>query len=352
MSHILAMRFSALGDVAMTVPVIYSFAVHYPQHDITILTANRFSPLFDLMPKNVHFLGVDLSLYKGINGLNRLYKEVSATKFDAVADFHDVLRTKFIRTRFILDKKPISVIDKGRAEKRRLTRKHNKDFEQLLNSPERYARVLAELGFPTEISFRSIFNDKQENIEETEKIIGKKNGKYWIGIAPFAQHKGKIYPTELMEQVIEHFSRSNDTKIMLFGGGATERNICESWANKYDNTISLVGKSNLKTELDIINKLDVMLSMDSANMHLASIVGTTVISVWGATHPYAGFMGWNQSTDNAIQINMSCRPCSIYGKKPCLRGDYACLRDIAPKIIIERITDCLKKGKINASTQI
>ena len=77
-----------------------------------------------------------------------------------------------------------------------------------------------------------------------------------------------------------------------------------------------------------MSHLDVMLSMDSANMHLASLTGIPVVSVWGATHPMAGFLGYNQDPENVIQIDLECRPCSIYGNKPCQRGDYACLQNI------------------------
>ena len=91
-----------------------------------------------------------------------------------------------------------------------------------------------------------------------------------------------------------------------------------------------------------MSHLDVMLSMDSSNMHLASLTGTPVVSVWGATHPYAGFMGWGQTEEYAVQIPLDCRPCSVYGQKPCLRGDYACMRNIAPEAIVEKVEKVLK----------
>jgi ADP-heptose:LPS heptosyltransferase len=86
-----------------------------------------------------------------------------------------------------------------------------------------------------------------------------------------------------------------------------------------------------------MSHLDLMLSMDSANMHLASLTGVPVISIWGATHPYAGFMGYGQNPDNAIQTSLPCRPCSIYGNKPCMSKDYACLNDIRPETVLEKI---------------
>ena len=92
-----------------------------------------------------------------------------------------------------------------------------------------------------------------------------------------------------------------------------------------------------------MSHLDTMVSMDSANMHLASLTGTRVVSVWGATHPYCGFMGWQQKEEDAVQINtLSCRPCSVFGNKPCHRGDFACMNNILPEEIIQRIEDGLQ----------
>ena len=89
--------------------------------------------------------------------------------------------------------------------------------------------------------------------------------------------------------------------------------------------------------------LDVHVSMDSANMHLGSLVGKDVISIWGATHPYAGFYGYRQRPDLAIQTCLPCRPCSIFGNKPCYRGDWACLNTIEPEQVIKKINDYLKE---------
>ena len=165
----------------------------------------------------------------------------------------------------------------------------------------------------------------------------KASDEKWIGIAPFAKHDGKIYPIELQEQVVAYFAEKSNIRVFLFGGGSKEKAIFEEWVNKYPTLTSMIGKLTMSQELQLINQLDVMLSMDSANMHFASLVNTPVVSIWGATHPYAGFMGWNQKEENAVQKEMPCRPCSVFGQKPCLRGDYACLREITPQQIIEKI---------------
>ena len=76
-------------------------------------------------------------------------------------------------------------------------------------------------------------------------------------------------------------------------------------------------------------------------MRRAPMVNTPVVAVWGATHPYAGFLGWKQLPVNCVQLTMSCRPCSIFGDKPCYRGDYACLYDIRPEQVIQKVEGVL-----------
>ena len=100
----------------------------------------------------------------------------------------------------------------------------------------------------------------------------------------------------------------------------------------------MAGKLSLKEELLKIAGLEIMISMDSANMHLASLVGTRCISVWGATHPYAGFLGYGQHEDDVIQVkDLTCRPCSVFGDKKCYRGDWACLHEINIQQIMDKI---------------
>ncbi|WP_282917911.1 glycosyltransferase family 9 protein [Porphyromonas macacae] len=344
MAHLLIIRFSALGDVAMTIPAVRSLAIQYPELKITVLTRKSWEPLFSSgLPGNVSVTGADLSgKHKTFKGLQALYKQLKAKDIDAIADFHGTLRSVYLSIRFRMAGIAVSTIDKGRSGKRKLVRKKHKKFKPQKNSFERYADVLAKLGYPVELDFTSIYDEGKGDISQIVSITGEKNGAKWLGIAPFAKHVGKIYPIELQEQVVAYFAAQKDIKVFLFGGGKKEQEIFDSWTAKYPTVSSMIGKLDMQKELNLISYLDVMLSMDSANMHLASLVNTRVVSVWGATHPYAGFMGWHQKESDAVQIDMSCRPCSVYGKKPCHRKDYACLYDISPKQIIEKVEEVLK----------
>ena len=331
MKKLLIIRFSALGDIAMTVPVVHDLAVQYPDLEITMLSRPMAAPLFEQLPKNVHFLAADLKgRHKGMLGLERLRKDYHLEDFNYIADFHNVIRTICLRLDNQLRGQHVAVIDKGRKGKRALTRQKNKVFVQQATSFERYAKVLEQLGFPIKPQFvkldYSAFCEKQKALNET-----------WIGIAPFAKHPSKVYPLEKMEEVIKALSQRENTTIFLFGGGEEEKRQITELCAKYPNVQAAQSQQGLKGELALMGQLDAMLSMDSANMHLASLVGTRVVSIWGGTHPYAGFLGWNQKPSDCIQLDLPCRPCSVYGNKPCFRGDYACLNGITPSQIIEKL---------------
>ncbi|EGJ70528.1 glycosyl transferase family 9 [Bacteroides coprosuis DSM 18011] len=338
MARILIIRFSAIGDVAMTAPIVHSLALQYPELEITVLSRNFLQPIFKEMPSNVKFLGADLKgEHKGIAGLNKLFKELKKYKFDYVADFHNVLRSKYLGLRFKLEGVPVATVFKGRAGKRKLVRRNNKVFVRQKSLFQRYTDVLEYLGFPISANFDSIFGEGKGDFSKIKEVVGDKNQK-WLGIAPFAQHKGKIYPIEKMEKVLAHFANEKRVKIFLFGGGAKEKAVFDEWVKKYPSVMSMIGKFDMEHELILMSYLDLMLSMDSSNMHLASLVNVPVLSIWGATHPYAGFLGWKQLPTNTIQIeDLPCRPCSVYGQKECYRKDYACLNRIEPQVIIDRI---------------
>ena len=220
MARILIIRFSALGDVAMTIPVIHSLAVQYPQHEITVLSRAVWQPLFQGLPANVGFVGADLTgKHKGLWGLNSLYSELKAMHFDYIADFHHVLRSKYLCLRFRLANKPVASICKGRAGKKKLVRRHDKVMENQKSSFRRYADVLEKLGLPVLLNFSSIYGEGKGDFAEIEPVTGPKEDQKWIGIAPFAKHAGKIYPLELQEQVIAHFAANPKVNVFLFGGG-------------------------------------------------------------------------------------------------------------------------------------
>lgn len=341
MAEILIIRLSAIGDVAMTVPVIYSAAKANPEDSFTVLTQAFLMPVFMHRPSNVEVIGINTKASeKSLGGLLRFASALVRYDYDLVLDLHDVLRSMIIRTMFRLKGKPVYVLDKARKERNRLTREEGKELKQLRPMIDRYVDVFRKAGLKYQESFNSLYEKHPADLSAMQAIAGVKTGK-WLGIAPFAKHRGKIYPIENMEHVVEKLSQREDLSIFLFGGRGYEEAILEQWEYQYPRVKSVVGKYSLDSELALISELDILLCMDSANMHFASLVGTRVVSIWGATHPYAGFYGYRQQPDDIIQLDLPCRPCSVFGEKSCCRGDWACMAQISPDRIIEKVLSAL-----------
>lgn len=339
-NHLLVIRLSAMGDVAMAVPVLKALEKQYPTLKITVLSKPFLKPLFDGL-KNVSFYAAEVDRkHKGFFGIYKLFKELKSFDIDAVADLHNVLRSKILRSFFKLAMAKVTFVDKGRSEKRALTQSKNKVFKQLKTTHERYADVFRNLGFDLDLSSPE-FPPKKELTPEILEITSTKNTK-WIGIAPFATYKTKMYPLDLMEEVISELSQQ-PVKILLFGGGKKEIELLENLANKFPAAINVAGKLKLNQELALISNLDNMVSMDSGNAHFAAMLGINTITIWGITHPFAGFSPFNQPFENSLLPDLKKYPnipCSIYGNKVC-EGYDDVMRSISPKTIVKKVLDTL-----------
>ena len=338
--RLLIMRFSAMGDVAMTVPVIYALASQHPSLRITVLTRTKLAPLFSWLPANVQVKGIDFDENDGIIGLTKLYNSLRDSNFDAVADIHDVLRTKYLRTCFLMNGTRVVSIDKGRDEKKELIG-CGQTHKPLKPMMQRYADVFRALGFELDLSKKVSPDLRSEDFKPVYAVSGRKQiGDVWVGVAPFAAHPQKVYPIDKMQKVVEALA-AKGFKVFLFGSGQNEVDEMRKWTS--ENVICTFDKlGGLYNEMLLMSKLDIMISMDSANMHIASIFGTPVLSIWGATHPKAGFSGFGQKEESEMQLDLPCRPCSIYGNKPCQYGDLRCM-DMAPEDVVKRLLSLIGK---------
>lgn len=338
--HVLVSRLSALGDVAMTIPSLYNACRANPDTKFYFLTRPRQTELFVNAPANLTLLAPDLKQYRGVAGMWRLARKLRRDfAIDTYLDLHDVLRTQLLRTFLSLQGVKCRFIHKERRKKHLLTRSRSKVLVPLIPTTQRYEDVYRRAGIHLADDFRSLFGrDKGSPLEFVDVSGPKREGEKWIAIAPFAKHSGKIYPFEEIAKVAEYYAAKENYKIFIFGFGREENEKIATLSRRFPNVVNMAAAGlGMGAELALLSHCDVMLSMDSANMHLASLVGLRAVSVWGATHPYAGFMGWGQKEEDAVQLDMTCRPCSVFGDKPCLRGDYHCLRGISPRMIIARM---------------
>lgn len=328
----------------MLLPVVRALLERYPHLEIILVSRPWAKELFAEFPQ-VRCVHVDLKgVHKGVRGMWRLARELHALRpYSAIADMHAVLRSFilcfFLRLLTLGTRTPIAHLHKGRKEKRALTKPRHKEKRQLMHTVERYARVLERVKYPVKVS-RSGGGTTPCALPErvTEALLSSPRA---VGMAPFAQHVGKCYPLEQMGVVLHTLVERGYTP-WLFGGGKTERAHMAQWKQQLPSIVVVPEwQLSLREEVAVMGHLPLMVTMDSANMHLAAWSGTRVLSLWGATHPYAGFLGWGLNRESVLQDEaLSCRPCSIFGNKPCVRGDYACWL-IAPEVVVERIVSML-----------
>lgn len=335
--HLLVIRLSAMGDVAMVVPVLSALIHQYPDVKVTVLTRGFFKPLFEQLP-NVSVYEADVEgKHKGVFGLWKLFKALKKLEIDAIADLHNVLRSNVLKTFFKLAGYQFLQMNKGRAEKKELTQSNHKVLKPLKTTHQRYADVFERLNYPIKLSLKAVLPKRELHKEMHQQIAT--NQKKRLGIAPFAAYEGKMYPLDLMEQVVFELSKINSFQVLLFGGGKKEQNVLENWETKYPNCICIVGKARFSEELDLISNLDIMLAMDSGNAHLAALFGVHTVTLWGVTHPYLGFYPFGQAQENALLANRKkfpLIPTSVYGNK-MPEGYSEAMRTIQPQEILEKI---------------
>jgi ADP-heptose:LPS heptosyltransferase len=329
----------------MTVPVLLALTQKYPHLKLTVLTKPFFAPILAQIPNvTVHKAEVK-GKHKGILGLWKLYRELKSRNLGGVADLHNVLRSSILSQFFRFQGIPVLQLNKGRKEKKALTAANNKVFKPLKSMHLRYVDVFTALGFPIEPSKKHVLPKKNLSLN-LKRTFGAFEDPY-IGIAPFAAFKGKMYPLESMKNVVKELNTLGTHRILLFGGGPTEQQVLESWEVELENCISVVGKISFKEELALISNLKLMVAMDSGNSHLAAMYGIPTITLWGVTHPYAGFYPFGQDPNNALLSDREkypLIPTSVYGNKFPEGYDRAMVT-IAPEKVIQKIMEVLYASK-------
>jgi len=338
-----------MGDVALLVPVVKALTTTYKDVEVTVVTRPKFGPMFFDMERVVVFpADVDYT-YTGVLGTRDLFgKLLRKGPYEVVMDMHDHIRTILLRGLFKIFGARVIVFDKGRPDKKAFTRRENKKTEPLPHTVERYRMAFEKAGFPITIGGPPYLSLSDSIQTASGWFTYKKSMEHdrWIGVAPFAAHKSKIWPVENYPKVIEQVLKSFPAKFFLFGGGEKEIKYFEALKKQFPNNIEVIaGQLKLRQEIALMKHLDLMLCVDSSNMHLAALSDVPLLSVWGGTHPDVGFSPYGVAADKIIQIDRSelpCRPCSVYGTEKCYRGDFACLTRITPEAVSTRVVELLK----------
>jgi ADP-heptose:LPS heptosyltransferase len=340
MTKLLVYRFSAMGDVILLLPVLKGVLAANADIEIYLLTQPGFFPLFQDIDR-LHLIEADLkNKHRSVSGLFKLYRKIKyEIQPDQIIDLHCVIRTYILDFFFWVSGDKVISFKKGTFQKSRIVK--SKLLKPIPGTIDRYSDAFVTSGFPVVLSELPVFPEK-DLPAQCQQIFIKP---IIIGIAPFAKHQQKIWGIHKIESLIEGINRFRDVTILLFGGGKSELQSLDQLAEKFSNCIVSAHHFNLTEEIKVMSRLSVMVSMDSANMHLASMAGVPTVSIWGATHPSLGFAPYKQPVENLIQYTgdkLSCRPCSVYGNKKCIYSDgIRCMEYIPVDMVLERINQIL-----------
>lgn len=336
--RILFIRLSAMGDVAMCIHILIALQRSYPQVQMIVVSRERFKPLFNALPNVIFIAAQPSGKHKGVSGLYRLSGEIKKIKIDAIVDWHNVLRSKILKSFFL---KTLKVtLDKGRLDKKRLISDAN-FFKQLPHTTDRYLNAVNRLGFNLVLK-NDEFLPAAQLSNDLIKLLGEKTSK-WIGVAPFAAHETKSLTVKRAREIVTRLSELKDVEVLLFGGGAAEVKKLELVAGTAPQVRVVAGKLSFEQELILISNLDLMIAMDSGNGHLAALYHIPVITLWGNTHPYAGFTPYAQPNDNQLTVDRDdypLVPTSIFGNL-MIEGYVHITNSIAIESVIHRTKQIL-----------
>jgi len=202
--------------------------------------------------------------------------------------------------------------------------------------------TLNKAGFKGQNGKMPYLDAPEEAVMKAELFMSQKakTDTVKIGLAPFATHKPKIWGIERFRELISLINKDHDVEFFLFGGGEQEIKQLEELQAYGSNLHLVAGIMNLSEEIALIKKLDLMISMDSSNMHLAALSGIPTVSIWGGTHPAFGFSALGQPAEYHIQTpasSLKCRPCSVYGGKPCIYAEPKCMEMVKAADVINTL---------------
>lgn len=325
MRHILILRFSSLGDVAATVPVINHVCCCNPQDRFHFITKAPYRVLFpDISNLTIHEVSFQ-SRYRGFFGIWRLFFDLKKTiTFNHIIDLHDVIRSWIFSIPARFFNIPIFTIDKERKRRKQLIRHVKKNLEPLTPLYQKYQWAFKQAGFLLNPSVIAEPVKYPTPSIEIQNFLNRYPGRK-IGLAPFSRHFTKTLPYEKTLQILDILATRAET-FFIFGKGPEENQLAQQFSRRHENIISLVDQFTLQQDLEIIGQLNCMITVDSANMLLAALHHIPLIIIWGGTHPAAGFIP-SMNREKRIDIvmeSLECQPCSIFGTGKCYRGSLDC----------------------------
>lgn len=345
MANVLIVRSARIGDALIAVPIIFDVAEKNIKDNFFVVTDPKFKGIYEKMPENVFFIPMAMKKRKGaFRGLSFVWERYLLIKrIKRKYSFDKIALLKYDT----FDKK-IEKIYKNKADIKHIESDYFNSKERIekrvndgLTLSSLYVEVFEKLGY-TDITPR--FDPAEFKSEDLTSVFLSLNIQHGVDkvlvIAPFSRVEMKIYPLNKIKEILRYYEENrSDVKVLIAGGGAYEKEQARLLEKEFSNVRSIVGQFSMDFELSLMAQSDALFTMDSSNMHLASLVGVPVVSIWGPNDPSLGFYPVNLPIENTIKKELSCRPCSLFGEYPCTRENKMECMEIDSRIVIEKLNE-------------
>lgn len=318
MPRYLIVRFSSIGDIVLTTPVIRCLKEQVPGAEIHYLTKKSFA---DVLKGNPY---VD-KLFTINHDINEVVDELKENKYDAVIDLHNNLRTRILKWK--LQRKSYT-FNKLNIEKwlmvnlkiNHLPEKHIVDryFESVKDLVKYDGKGL------------SYFISADQEVKTEELPTSHRNG--YVAIVIGAKHTTKIFPAVKVAELIQ---KLNQPVVLL--GGKEDVTRAEEITDKAGNAVSRFiyngcGKYSLQQSASLVKQSRLVITNDTGLMHIAAAFNKNIVSIWGNTIPEFGMYPFLPTGSSSLNIksevkNLNCRPCSKIGYDKCPKGHFKCMME-------------------------
>lgn len=327
---VLVIRFSSLGDIILTLPVLETIRRHWPESQTDYLTKGTFASLLhdDPRVRRLWTLTPD-------RPLEDLIGDLRGESYNLVIDLHATARSRWVAARL---GRPTVRVDKAGWARRWLVWTHSALPNLSRHTVDRYLDTIrAQLGLrfePERVPRLQLDGTERQFAEDWLK---PSSGQRRIAIHPLAQHATKQWPAERFIEVANRLGAEG--WVVHWIGSPAERDLLERFRKATRTpSFSLADIGHLRRLGAVLARMDVALTGDSGPMHLAVAAGCPVVAIFGSTHPLLGFSPLGPCDKVVGMEELNCRPCHLHGRPACPKGHFRCMNDIGT----DRVMDTLK----------
>jgi ADP-heptose:LPS heptosyltransferase len=315
---ILVIRFSSMGDIIYTTPVVRCLKNQLANAEIHFLTKPAFKYIYDNNPYLDRLLLLKPTLAETI-------EEIKAEKYDYIIDLHNNLRTSLIKLR--------TGIKSSTYKKQRIRKWLSLKFNLKLVSPvhlvERYLKTVKFLGVKNDGKPIDYYIKDEHDVA---KLLPPSHRQGYVAFIIGATHFTKRMPNEKIISICRQISQP----VVLLGGEDVKANGDEIASSIGDKIYNACGITSLDESVFLVSRAQKVLGFDTGLTHIAEAFDKPIASIWGGTVPeLLGVQPYMVKDAEVIGIELSCRPCSKFGLEKCPLGHFKCMNNIPENVVID-----------------